>query len=308
MDKETFLNLLRDKLTEFGAGEENTNKYIKQFERYFNTMTDDEVIEQIDNFDSLDIIAQNIMNLIKKKQDTANKTASSISQDETTAETVMQLKNEIIGNTRVKTTDKTLPAENNDHQIIQDDTNKEKQTEKIPKIIPQRTGHLNTLPLKQDKTPAPAVNINELDESYIHDTAIPYTTLFWVVLILTMPLTVPLIITVLLLFISTFAILMLSIVALLAVLVVIVIAGTGISLIGIIYGITQSFSLLPVGLFEIGFGVVIGGSAMLSGILIYNTAIRFLPFVIRYLFVFFKYTLLKTKVLINFIKRECAKQ
>ena len=38
MEKQTFLDSLREKLVRLGVGEDESARYIKQFERYFNTM------------------------------------------------------------------------------------------------------------------------------------------------------------------------------------------------------------------------------------------------------------------------------
>ena len=40
-------------------------------------------------------------------------------------------------------------------------------------------------------------------------------------------------------------------------------AGTALSLVGIIYGISQLFSCVPIGLYELGLGVLAGSAAML---------------------------------------------
>lgn len=391
MDKQDFLGLLKERLTALEVSEENTNKYIRQFERYFNTMTDDEVNDQIENYEGVEGIAQNILKLIKKKQDTAQKLSPSAPKEGDVTITypitypVTALKKEKYdkdsdtreidtvknnnqsdnieaasdkNNENPDAEDKTETSkasddsialnEENDPTCIDDiaesdgftpeerqqfSVNKEEQRHpaaKEQKVTllhlpePERierlkqghavTGKSNIVKHTGEMVPArragssPDINISELDESYIEDTAIPNTTLYWVIILLTIPLSVPLLLTVLFLFIAAFAFLAVSIVALIAALIFVVVSGTGLSLVGIIYGITQIYTSLPIGLFEIGFGVIIGGSAMLSGIFIYNTAIRFLPFVIKYLIVFFMFTMYKIKDFFKFVKKECAKQ
>jgi len=68
MNQSTFYKQLSDKLTELGVSEENRDKYIRQFMRYFNTMNEDEANEQIKSFDSVDGIANNIVQLISRKE------------------------------------------------------------------------------------------------------------------------------------------------------------------------------------------------------------------------------------------------
>lgn len=73
------------------------------------------------------------------------------------------------------------------------------------------------------------------------------------------------------------------IVVFVAALLAVVVAGTALALVGIIYGATQVFSdaTLAAGLYEIGQGVVIGGCTMFGGIVLYNFAVRFFPWLIK---------------------------
>ncbi|MBO5648998.1 MAG: hypothetical protein J6S76_03695, partial [Clostridia bacterium] len=57
--------------------------------------------------------------------------------------------------------------------------------------------------------------------------------------------------------------------------------GALVALIGIIYGVSQIFLVMPIGLFELGIGVATIGVTMLVGILLYNFAVRLLPYLIR---------------------------
>ncbi|MHB1152915.1 MAG: hypothetical protein ACYCWE_13155 [Eubacteriales bacterium] len=419
MDKQAFLSLLRERLIKFEVDEENINKYSKQFERYFNTMTDDEINDQIVNYDGVEGIAQNIIKLIRKKQDSpqtissvskgtntqtitypviqlkAEKSADSVTCEIETVKSDSSLKNnqtedkinpitETDGESKsingsdtadersngniednlqpeddyynlkkknsngfspailsenikaeyktkkINSASQRIPSIQENKTTIQNksasghskhiDTQKQTQLSQIKQSeykqvsIERKSSNINKLTddnlnIRQTKTiNVPNIDFNELDETFLEDTVIPNTALYWIVIILTIPLSVPLFLTVLFLFIAAFSILAVSIVFLVTGLIFLIVAGTGLSLVGIIYGVTQIFKSLPIGLFEIGFGVIIGGTAMLLGILVYNTAIRFLPFVIKYLIVFFMFTISKIKDLFKFIKRECAKQ
>lgn len=64
-------------------------------------------------------------------------------------------------------------------------------------------------------------------------------------------------------------------------LVVWVAVGSLIALVSVIYGISRLFSVVPVGLYELGLGVVVIGITMFVGILMYNIAVRLLPFLLR---------------------------
>jgi len=131
--------------------------------------------------------------------------------------------------------------------------------------------------------------------------------IFWLVFIFTLPITVTLAAAFFGLFIGVFAALSALIVGLIAALIGLVAVGAGVSLVGIIFGITQLFSFAAAGVYEIGLGVMIIGVVMLAGILIYNFAIRFLPWLIRKVWQLLVFTCGKIKVLFLFARRECYK-
>lgn len=104
---------------------------------------------------------------------------------------------------------------------------------------------------------------------------------FIFLLILTLPLTLPLFLAINFVFFALFGAMASVIFALLVTVTVLVISGTLIALIGVIYGIIQTFTYLPVGLLELGIGMCVGGTVMFVSILLYNIAIRLIPFIIK---------------------------
>ena len=60
-------------------------------------------------------------------------------------------------------------------------------------------------------------------------------------------------------------------------------------------------------MYEIGFGIIIAGVTMMFGILIYNGAVRFMPWVIRQTAVFFKFAWSHVSPLLAEYKRRCEK-
>ena len=108
-------------------------------------------------------------------------------------------------------------------------------------------------------------------------------TRFWTVFWLTSPVWALLLIAGALLFafmIVTFAAMSVAFVALL---IVAVVLGLALALVGVIYGTVQLFGelSLPVGLFELGQGIFIGGLATVLGVLFYNLSVRFSPWLIK---------------------------
>lgn len=456
MDRQTFFPALRRRLGELGVSEENTNKYIRQFERYFATMTEEEADAQIKSFDGVNGIAQNIVRLIRKKENAAAsspkgedgaptavykrpggikaeakpdgkmpklvpvgdirddvKEDGSDSKNDETKTAGDNAEEKIGGNTdgnidgstgdnadeNAVYDDNTAGSESaptveaveidyenagssdendenavddesdagsedvgeNDGKIENTDENDDAGAEtesdgegfeddyddsdvslyggvaEIPegRAISKEGSRRKRLPVPSDNVAdeerfaetersneAPRrhnnssgdgyngdnVNFNELDEDYEEDYPIPNTALYWGIVIASSPVTIPLLAAMFVLFGVLFAVMAVMIVAMIVALIAVIIAGTAVSLIGIIYGVTQLFTTLPVGLFELGLGVTVGGAAMLVGILIYNFAVRLLPFAMKYLGVFLGFTLRKIKGLYRLLKRECAKQ
>lgn len=132
---------------------------------------------------------------------------------------------------------------------------------------------------------------------------------FWTVLICTLPLTLVLLAVYFAAFGVGFAALISIIIALFAALIGGVAVGATVSLVGVIYGIVQlitEISAAP-GLYEIGLGLSVAGIVMIAGILIYNLAIRLLPWVIRLLGKLFAICTGKLKNLIKSAKEACYK-
>ncbi|MGI6742398.1 MAG: hypothetical protein ACOX4O_01925 [Eubacteriales bacterium] len=126
----------------------------------------------------------------------------------------------------------------------------------------------------------PSADEYQFDEIY-ETEKIRGSALFWVLFIAALPLTALIYLTVFMVFGALFAVVAALIVVLIALLIADVAVGTAISLVGIIYGITQLFSTVPIGLYELGLGLLAGGVCMFSAIIIYNIAIRFLPFTLK---------------------------
>ena len=68
---------------------------------------------------------------------------------------------------------------------------------------------------------------------------------------------------------------------LLALMLAICVVGIVLSVVGFVYGLSQLFTVKPVGMFEIGLGIIILGATILICTLIYKLAVRVIPKLIR---------------------------
>ncbi len=142
---------------------------------------------------------------------------------------------------------------------------------------------------------------------YIEEEPAPNSRMFWILFAASLPLTIPLALAGLALFVILWGALAALIIGSVAALVAVAAGGTALSLVGIIYGVIQLFNSFPVGLYEIGLGVTVAGAVMFVGILLYNFAIRLMPWVIRQTARLLRYLIRRLRVLFNFLRRECAK-
>jgi uncharacterized membrane protein len=175
----------------------------------------------------------------------------------------------------------------------------------------------------RDVTPKPYVKQNQnrgtniksaksADEDYFeyspdHSPSVKAMLIFWVGLFLTLPITLAIAAVIFGVFAALFVALAGLIVAGVVILIAVVAAGAGISLVGIIFGITQLFTFPAAGIYEIGLGVMVAGCALFASILIYNLSIRFFPWVITLVGNLLGIVCGKIKDLFLNVRRECYK-
>ncbi len=108
--------------------------------------------------------------------------------------------------------------------------------------------------------------------------------LFWAILIVCIPFLAFLAIVCVAIYLLFWLVLALLMIFIIAGLIAFVAAGAAVSIIGIVYGVIQVIKgLTPVGLFEIGLGIVVAACTAFIGILIYNVAVRLIPFAMKML-------------------------
>ncbi len=109
------------------------------------------------------------------------------------------------------------------------------------------------------------------------------------ILVVAIPIAVALILLSVILYLGFWIALALLMIACVCVLVVFITAGAFVSIVGIVYGVVELITgNTPVALFEIGLGIIVGSIVMFIGILIYNFAVRFIPFGMKLLAKLFK--------------------
>ena len=177
--------------------------------------------------------------------------------------------------------------------------------------MPEKTSIQNPIPVSSAETKNKSDKKSEDDEVFEfeeHEVATEKgKTVFLVGLILTLPITLALLIAIYGLFAGLFAAIVGLIVALVVGMIALIAGGAVCSLVGIVYGVTQLFSFVEAGIYEIGLGVTVAGIVLLLSVLIYNLAIRVVPILITKLAQFVGFVTKKIKELFFNIRRECYK-
>lgn len=299
MELNFFITELESALQKKGIPSEIAKRHVKNLSRSF-TEEDLSEIENMDSTSEIEDLADSISVIFSKK-------AKALP-----GKTEHTEKNPTVGNSG-----ENIPPT----QINEDQISKEKQTtlseiknEKDNSI--SEKSHLsgrNSAEISHNKPTDLTDNIDSSDEYDYSDyspeikgTTKGITT-FWVGFFLTLPVTLSILAILFIGFAAIFASLIVILLLFICALIGTVASGAGISLIGIIYGVTQLFSFTSAGIYEIGLGIITAGCALFISVLLYNCAVRFLPWVMRKTAVLFKFACFKIKSLYLYIKRWCYK-
>lgn len=275
MEKKQFLRTLRDALIDRGFSPELAERHVRSLSL---TLTPDDIksIENIQDPAEIALLAEGIANL--KERTAAQKAADTVTSAASSEPISEEEFDDSDDDVKVYTgASDAAPAEQTAEDDVFDDVYEEaiEETEAAPAIVPTRRGR----------------------------------TVFWTLLICTLPITLALLAVYFAVFGIGFAALISVIISLFVLLIGGVAVGATVSLVGIIYGIVQlitAVSLAP-GLYEIGLGLSVAGAVMLAGILVYNCAIHLIPWIIRLLGKLFRICTDKLKVLFKFAKEACYK-
>ena len=292
-DKQSFLNKLTAALYERNISEADIRPYIERFDQFYDRMVNDSAGTggALDNVES---IADNIASQISDRYDEINRLAErTMTVDAVKVDDVMQ-EPEIDAEPTVTTDIGEITVMSEEYELAE--------PELASAIIPAE--ELEQLDLEEAVEYADEpVRLPE----YTAEEEIPNSKMFWILFAISLPITFPLF----LIFIGAFAAVWLGLAGLVAasvgVLTALVACGAAGSLIGIVYGVIQLVTSVPLGLYEIGIGIITVGAVMFMGILIYNFAVRLVPYAMRLWWRLFLHVLNKLKSLFNFLRKESVK-
>ena len=290
MDKQTFYRELSSRLMTLGIPDDFISRHITQFEAHFKGKSDEEIQAEISKLGDLDKVAARIKKMTDKVINEAHSEQETAKSEATSAVTESD-----------ELPKKKAPAKAvKEKEVIEPITHEDTDNDEYVRIASKdEYVQVNN----EDATPE---RVNTISNAPIDPEEIARNRKkFWTWFAIVLPLIVIAIGLTAYAFVFAFVMLAMVILISIGLLVFTTAGGTVMSVLGLIFGVSQMLSSVPVGLYECGVAICIGGVALLLGILIYNFIIRVIPYVVKQLLVFIKYVIKKYKELYIYIKKEC---
>lgn len=299
-DKHSFLERLKERLLSKGVSETDAAPYLSQFDKYYDRMASDDLATAETLLD-IESIADNITSQVKERYEEIDRLAA------------ISMSTPAVSLDDVPTMEAQIPAVTDDiiddieeYEVFEDTAEDE--------LVPYEDYAVEEISEASEEVPAESAELSEFTEEgstrlpdYVEPEKIQESKMFWVLFAVSLPVTLPLALLVLLIFGVMWGGLAAVTAGAVAALIAAVCAGTAVSLVGIIYGIAQFKTAIPVGLYEVGVGIVAAGITLCVGILIYNFVVRLMPILFKLVLKLFKYTLKRLKELFNYLRKESAK-
>ncbi len=180
--------------------------------------------------------------------------------------------------------------------------NPEKMTEVQEKASPAKRDKRRKK--KQKEKPSEMLSAWEDDIADVNAGRARSLGKFWLFFLISFPIALAAMISTVVVFTVLFFLIAVLIILFVAALVAITAVGTLVSVFGLIFGVAQMLTSPPIGIYECGLAIMFGSAAMFVGILIYNIAVRLLPFIAKCLLRLFKLIFRQIKRFYVFFERR----
>jgi len=335
MDKQTFYSELSERLAKLDVSRDYIERHLSQFNSYFEGKNDEEIASEIERLGDLDRVAARIKRMTDKLavQTEAVSEAEDMSsapdgtqplEQENCKDAPTEMSEDVSGDADGVSAAAPLPvavddtaAGNGDlnaEAVFEDDdvisftpisTNTDASLDELFDDLAEKNADESFSPghkrgREADVDPDHMVR-SDLDEELVRKN----TKKFWLLFAVTSPITLVVLGATAAAFALLFFLIAVLIIAFVAGLVAVTAAGTLISVLGLIFGVVQAITTLPIGLYECGLSIMIGASAMFVGIVLYNIAVRLLPYAAKWALLLVKLVIRKYKELFVYLKKEC---
>ncbi len=301
MDKQTFYAELTERLLKLGLSHEYIDRHLAQFDAYFKGKSDEEIATEIAKLGDLDKVAARIKRMTEKVINEAKAENEAKQKEQEASQIVNREVDEIKPVINISSEPKNAEEQSDDdvHVFVKNEENElsfdEPEINSDSEPHGTKRGEIASVENNASVTSAP------IDPAVIEQNR----RKFWIIFAATLPITLAVLAATAfgfgIMFFAVAVIILISIGGLIFVTAV----GTLVSVFGLIFGVSQMISSLPVGLYECGVAIMIGAVAMAIGILVYNFAVRFMPWIAKLLMVFVRYVARKYRELYIYLKKEC---
>lgn len=302
MDKQTFYAELTERLLNIGLSHEFIDRHLAQFDGYFKGKNDAEIEAEIAKLGDLDKVAARIKRMTEKAIKEAEQENASKQQEKQHAPVIVNReKNEVNTEQEAVTPDADAPVIIDDDVVVFEKIDAEEsqidniEQDKQPETHGTKRGEIAPADSNPSITSAP------IDPEVIEQNRRKFWTMFAVTLPVTLAIIIGTVFGFGLMFFAVAIVILMSICALIFV----TAAGTLVSVFGLIFGVSQMISSIPIGLYECGVAIMIGAFSLAIGILVYNFAVRFMPIVAKWLLNFVHYVIRKYREIYVNLKKEC---
>ncbi len=317
MEKQVFLDRVRQRLLQNGVNEVTVERQILRLNRYIDEEGGDNTEAMLDGEDPI-LLAEEICTALRRNAARRAAAEAAAAEDEPAAAPapaqvrpapVVTAAPPQVTDARTREIDIVHPGRDSETVELPDHLQNDIQSADFPM---GEADNIYLPPMESEPQPRRGRRNGGLEVDPLRSRAMEYEgetggPLFWVTFILALPFALALGLVVLALFVAAFAALSALMVASIAALAAVAAAGTAFTLVALVYGIVQALSVLPIGLYEIGIGVTAGAAVLFVSILLYNFAVRLIPFTMKQLARFFGWTARSLKVLFIYLKGACAK-
>ena len=307
MDKKTFYAELSERLLNVGLSQEYIERHIAQFESYFNGKSDSEVSAEISKLGDLSKVAARIKRMTEKSINEAKVESEAKTNIDIADKNGDKITEQVSNDEIVNREDDELNFESDEAKLSDDDVtvfdksvHSLEDTDIGADFTNDGSHGSKRYITAADKNPS-SVTVSALDQKTIDKNR----KKFWIIFAATSPITTALLAATAAAFALAFFLIAIIILIAVGALVFITAAGTVVSVFGLIFGASQMLNSVPIGLYECGVSVMIAAIAMFVGILVYNFAVRFMPYVAKWLLVFMRYVARKYRELYVYLKKEC---
>ncbi len=296
MDKQTFYAELTERLLNIGLSHEYIERHLTQFDGYFKGKNDQEVEAEIAKLGDLDKVAARIKRMTEKAIREAQEENAAKQNEQSEPVIVNREANDNLGETL---SNSSSVISDDDVVVFEKPVDDEMSVENADVKPAESHGtKRGEIAISENDTPVTSAPI---DPEIIEQNR----RKFWLLFAAALPITAAIIAGTAfgfgLLFFGVAIVILISI----GTLIFVTAAGTLVSVFGLIFGVSQMLTSMPVGLYECGVAIMIGAFALAIGILVYNFAVRFMPIVAKWLLKFVHFVIRKYREIYVNLKKEC---